>query len=86
MLLAGVVVLPAEVAVPPAEVAKVESGPAAAVSKKRCKPPATVTCVACWHLSRGGAAGKAHADTCRRSRPRGQKRLRAEQKGVSGGT
>ena len=61
-------------------------GPAEAEPKKRCKPPASVTREACWNISRGGFAGKAHADTCQRTRPRAQKRPRVDQERVSGGT
>ena len=46
---------------PVAEVAK------PVLLRKRERVPVDMDCVACWNLSRGCTAGKAHALTCYRS-------------------
>ena len=68
---------PTPVACPVAEVAKpppmpvASHGAAAAkpvLPRKRERVPVDTECVACWNLSRGCTAGKAHALTCCRSK------------------
>ena len=69
---------PTQVACPVAAVAKPPppmpvASPGAAAAKlvlprKRERVPEDVDCVACWNLSRGCTAGKAHALTCYRSK------------------
>ena len=61
----------AAVAKPPPPMPVVSPGAAAAkpvLPRRRERVPVDMDCVACWNLSRGCTAGKAHALTCYRSK------------------